>query len=51
MEEVIGKGNEVLMGAFLKHPERFKGRILKASELREEAWINLPKLENDISYG
>ena len=48
-EEVIGKKNEVLMQAFLEHPDRFKWKIPKAPELPNAVWINPPKLDNELS--
>ena len=48
-EEVIGKRNEVLMQAFLEHPDRFKWKIPKAPELPNAVWINPPKLDNELS--
>ena len=50
-EEVIGKRNEVLMQAFLKHPDRFKWKIPKAPELPKAVWINPPKLDGGLSKG
>ena len=50
-EEAIGKRNEVLMQAFIKHPDRFKWKIPKAPELPNAVWINPPKLENDLLNG
>ena len=39
------------MQAFLKYPDRFKGRILKAPELRKEIRINPSKFEKEVSQG
>ncbi len=46
-DEVIEMRNEVLMEAYLEHPERFRKKIPRAPELRKEVWINPPKLENE----
>ena len=50
-EEVIEMRNEVLMQAFIRHPDRFKWKIPKAPELPNVVWINPPKLDNDLSKG
>jgi len=42
-EEVIAKRNEVLLEAFLRHPERFKGKVPEAPKLPEKVWINRPE--------
>ena len=42
-EEAIGKRNEVLLEAYMRHPERFSGKIPQAPQLQEKVWINRPE--------
>jgi len=39
---IIKARQEVLLGAYERHPERFKGRIPKPDPLPAEVWINKP---------
>jgi transposase InsO family protein len=40
--EIIQKRNQVLLAAFERHPERFKGKIPTAEPVPKAAWINSP---------
>jgi putative transposase len=44
---IIEARKEVLMTAYEKHPERFKGNIPKPMPLPEAVWINKPLLKSD----
>ena len=44
---VIADRKDVLLAAYAKHPERFKGRIPKPASLPDAVWINKPSLNND----
>lgn len=46
-EHIIEVRKEVLMAAYGKHPERFKGRIPKPTLPPKEVWINKPFLRSD----
>ena len=50
-KEIIRRRNEVLLKAFLEHPDRFKGKIPHAPEMPNAVWINPPKLDNCLSKG
>lgn len=42
-DEIIEKRNITLLKAFKKRPQRFKNKIPKHPELKNEVWINEPK--------
>ena len=42
-KEVIQKRANVLKAAFIKHPNRFKGKIPQPLPAPEAVWINPPK--------
>ena len=44
---IIADRKDVLLAAYEKHPERFKGRIPKPASLPEAVWINKPSLKSD----
>ena len=44
---IIEDRKEVLLAAYEKHPERFKGRIPKPALLPEAVWINKPSSGSD----
>jgi putative transposase len=44
---IIKARQEVLLGAYERHPERFKGRIPKPDPLPAEVWINKPSPVRD----
>jgi putative transposase len=44
---IIADRKNVLLAAYEKHPERFKGRIPKPASLPEAVWINKPLLKSD----
>ena len=44
---IIADRKDVLLAAYAKHPERFKGRIPKPALLPEAVWINKPLLKSD----
>jgi putative transposase len=44
---VIADRKDVLLAAYAKHPERFKGRIPKPASLPEAVWINKPSSGSD----
>jgi putative transposase len=46
-KDIIEARKGVLMAAYEKHPERFKGRIPKPMSLPQEVWINKPFLRSD----
>ncbi len=43
---VIADRKDVLLAAYAKHPERFKGRIPNPASLPEAVWINKPSLKS-----
>jgi putative transposase len=49
-DQIVKERSGVLQAAFLKHPERFKGRMPIPQPLPEAAWINKPKPENDNEH-
>jgi putative transposase len=44
---IIKARQEVLLKAYEKHPERFKGKIPRPMEVPAEVWINKPSLVSD----
>jgi len=44
---IIADRKDVLLAAYGKHPERFKGRIPKPASLPEAVWINRPSSGSD----
>jgi len=44
---IVEAREEVLMAAYEKHPERFKGRIPKPMLLPDAVWINKPSLKSE----
>ncbi len=46
--QIIKERQNVLIDAFAKHPERFKGKVPKPMALPEAAWINKPASENSV---
>ena len=47
LERIIEARRDVLLAAYEKHPERFKGRIPKPMSLPDEVWINKPSPVSD----
>ena len=48
-QQIYEDRSKVLLAAFSRSPERFRGGIPKPPSLPAAAWINKPKLENDRS--
>lgn len=46
-DQIADQRSEVLRAAFLKHPERFKGKMPTPQPLPEAAWINKPNFNTD----
>jgi len=46
-DQIADQRSEVLRAAFLKHPERFKGKMPTPQPLPEAAWINKPNFNKD----
>ena len=46
-DQIANQRSEVLRAAFLKHPERFKGKMPTPQPLPEAAWINKPNFQNE----
>ena len=44
---IIRARQEVLLGAYKRQPERFKGRIPKPDPLPAEVWVNKPSPVSD----
>jgi len=44
---IVEDRKEVLMAAYERHPERFRGRIPKPLPVPDTAWINRPVLKSD----
>lgn len=51
-DTIIKKRQEVLLSAYERHPERFKGKIPKPMTVPKEVWINKPitKHEEALPY-
>jgi len=47
-DQIAEQRSEVLRSAFLKYPERFKGKMPIPPPLPEAAWINKPNFNNDL---
>jgi len=45
-EEVILKRNGVLLEAYFRNPERFKGKVPEAPQAPEKVWINRPEAQS-----
>jgi len=42
-EQIVKERQAVLMAAYEKHPERFKGKMPKPMNLPDAVWINKPE--------
>ena len=56
-QKIYNDRRQVLLGAFEKNPQRFKGKVPKPHALPKAAWINKPKSEelesnllNEVSH-
>jgi putative transposase len=45
--DIIKAREEVLLSAYEKHPERFKGKIPKPMTVPKEVWINKPMVTHE----
>jgi putative transposase len=45
--DIIKAREEVLLSAYERNPERFKGKIPKPMAVPQEVWINKPSSKSD----